>query len=239
MISKLFMKDIIMIWKYFTLLLVLFLVALALPLFNPAANFAQLFVTVYFAMMPATIIAFDERSFWEKYVLCLPVSKKQIVQEKFLLSLICMAISTFISILFQVIGQVIHLGYIDLSLTFTSINAMTMGIFFLCMNLPLLLKFGSEKAAVFSMIILAGIGGLIMVTLSSGLDALGFQGMMELIESHGGPEAALHSIGSPNIPEYEQIPFGVYLGSSAILWLIMLAISYPLCQRIYAKREIR
>ena len=238
MIVKLLMKDIIMIWKYFMFLMMLFFIALMLPILNPAANFGQLFVTVYFAMMPATIIAFDERSYWEKYVLCLPVTKKQIVQEKFLLSLVCMSISTVISIVCQIIGQVINLGHIDMSLTFTSLNAMTMGVFFLCMNLPLLLKFGSEKAAVFSMIILAAIGGILMMALTSGLDALGIEGLMDIMTSSGGAESTLQTMTSPQLPGYEQIPFGLYLLSSAVMWVVMLAISYPLCQRIYAKREI-
>ena len=117
--------------------------------------------------------------------------------------------------------------------------AMTMGVFFLCMNLPLLLKFGSEKAAVFSMIILACLGGAIITALSSGLDALGIQGMIDIIESNGGTDAALHSIGAPVLPTYDQIPFGLYLLSSAVMWVVMLAISYPLCQKIYSKREMR
>lgn len=99
-------------------------------------------------MMTATTFTFDDHCHWEKYAMILPISKKTYVLEKYVLhiifSLLGIAVSTAVSI---VANRVRGIAFEDPVWLMGLIGfgvSMAIG----CVFLPLLLKYGSEKARI-------------------------------------------------------------------------------------------
>lgn len=99
-------------------------------------------------MMTATTFTFDDKCHWEKYAMILPISKKAYVLEKYVLhmifSLLGVAAGTTVTVVadwFQGMrfkGPLWQVGLFGFGIS------MAVG----CLFLPLLLKYGSEKARI-------------------------------------------------------------------------------------------
>ncbi len=100
---------------------------------------------ILMGLLPVSLLSYDERSRWEEFCGCLPVSKRTVVGEKYLLGLLLVvptallftvlrAVGTGISGTFDLPG-LLQLGGLTLSLGLMSIE--------LC--LPFFFKFGVEK----------------------------------------------------------------------------------------------
>lgn len=106
-------------------------------------------MTILPVMVPIMTFSFDEKARWEKYALTMPVSRKDIVISKYLLSILLSIISTILS--FAVSAAISG----ELYNTFlSSMFTFVLAIFALSIILPIIFKFGSEKGRIILMAVI-------------------------------------------------------------------------------------
>lgn len=79
-------KDLCMIWSYCRTLILIVLCFLLLGLWMEENFFYTFYPVVMAGMLPVTLISYDERFKWDVYCQTLPVSRKEQVTEKYLIS---------------------------------------------------------------------------------------------------------------------------------------------------------
>lgn len=138
------------------------------------SSFAVNYSAVFLGMMPAYLLSYDHASGWTEYSFALPLSKELQVAEKYLVGLLCTAVSAalngiFCGILFWMgkplpampIGLLLGAGAASILL----INGIM---------LPLYYRFGAEKARMLYMLMFAGMGA-----------ALGGGAVMDELQQNG------------------------------------------------------
>ena len=135
------------------LLLVLFIV-LMVPQGGPSAYLIT--SCLLCSMMVMTTFSFDNTSKWEKYALVMPITKKDLVAAKFLVLLLFCIFGVVSGLVLGVAGGLLfksfHLNSADdwLMLLMVAAAGLAIGIFFGSLVIPLLFKFGAEKARMLS-----------------------------------------------------------------------------------------
>ena len=105
--------------------------------------------TMMMIMLTLTTFAYDQSDGWEAYVSALPVSRKAVVQSKYLFGLLTVAGS----ILLVLASTVVFRGFeVEILLNALAVQFF-LGLFFLSLNYPLILKFGFEKSRVWYILI--------------------------------------------------------------------------------------
>jgi len=147
-------KDFIVIFKqlkYF-----LFIIPILAITNEPSMTIIAIMIS---AMIPMTAIAYDEQSKWNELAIMLPYSKKQLVFSKYALGYLCMLIAT---ILFLV-AEFILSTFLNINISnnlFMLKFAIVAGLLLIAINIPIALKFGSQKGR-FIFIILIGLIGVL------------------------------------------------------------------------------
>lgn len=154
--KSLILKDIYNIMhnmRSLALLLVLFIV-LMVPQGGPSAYLIT--SCLLCSMMVMTTFSFDNTSKWEKYALVMPITKKELVAAKFLVLLLFCIFGVVSGLVLGVAGGLLfksfHLNSADdwLMLLMVAAAGLAIGIFFGSLVIPLLFKFGAEKARMLS-----------------------------------------------------------------------------------------
>ena len=125
------------------------------------SSFAVNYSAVFLGMMPAYLLSYDHASGWTEYSFALPLSKELQVAEKYLVGLFCAAAAVVIGGLFITVISLRTGTTPDkdaLSLLAGSVCAILLinGI-----SLPLLYRFGAEKARMIYVLTFAGLGALL------------------------------------------------------------------------------
>ncbi len=136
-------KDFLVILKQMKLFLILIVMFIILPNFS-----AGTFAIVYAAMLPMTIIAYDERSKWDKLAAMMPYSAKDIVLSKYILGF-TMIIATA---LLMLAADAVTGGFADAAAAKSSMSQVLlvtcMAFVFEAINLPVMIKIGVEKGRI-------------------------------------------------------------------------------------------
>ena len=138
------------------------------------SSFAVNYSAVFLGVMPAYLLSYDHASGWTEYSFALPLSKELQVAEKYLVGLLCTAVSAALNGIFC--GIRFWMG--------KSLPAMPIGLLLgagaasiLLINgimLPLYYRFGAEKARMLYMLMFAGMGA-----------ALGGGAVMDELQQNG------------------------------------------------------
>lgn len=125
------------------------------------SSFAVDYSAVFLGIMPAYLLSYDHASGWTEYSFALPLSKELQVAEKYLVGLFCAAAAVVIGGLFITVISLRTGTTPDkdaLSLLAGSVCAILLinGI-----SLPLLYRFGAEKARMIYVLTFAGLGALL------------------------------------------------------------------------------
>lgn len=87
--KALLLKDFYMMKKYCRSYLLVMIIFAGLSVFDPAWKISSLsLLCLMAAMMPVTLLAYDERSHWNEYCAALPYGKEAVVSSKYVLCLI-------------------------------------------------------------------------------------------------------------------------------------------------------
>ena len=148
--KALLLKDWYVLRKQAWAYLIIVLVWGAIP-----SEVLNLLAVVYGAMIPYTAMAYDQRSRWDRFARMLPYSDRTVVLSRYALGWVSLLIGTAAVTLCQGIVSCLPVrteAAVGLSpaLIYT---ALCVGTILLSINVPLTLRFGSEKARMVSVLI--------------------------------------------------------------------------------------
>lgn len=144
-------KDFYVLWSGMRSLVLLVVVFALIPI-----GFQNTFAVLYAAMLPYSALAFDERSHWDQMALSMPYSPRDIVRSKYVLGWISAGSAFLFTALAQLIEGFFTKNATPISLLFVSLCGATITV---ALTLPLMFRFGSEKARLITVFILALICG--------------------------------------------------------------------------------
>lgn len=151
--------------------LLVLVVWLAITVYNKSGLFFSALSVVYAMMLPLTCIATYEKSHFDRYLLTAPVGRAAAAMGHYLFSIIC-------AFCLAVIGFIasVALGMDTPEAIYSSSACFCVGIVMVSVLLPVIYKFGTEKArltmmAIFVLFLLAF--GLLLSALDVDMDSLG------------------------------------------------------------------
>ena len=159
----LLIKDTYMILKYCKpFLFVVFVFSVLSGFVNNL--FFYVYPAAFVALIPFTLGAYDERSKWNIYCGTLPVARKTVVSGKYLISLIVAACIIFLTVISMTVAMVVD-GSVNINMLFSIISTILLvSLTGTATLLPVYFKFGTEKARIIYMVILA-----LVASISAGL----------------------------------------------------------------------
>ena len=185
------------------------------------------FISIIVMVLPMTAFSYDKQAKWEVYGLALPVSRTKTVAARYLLYLLLMGGVAVFAAAFEAV--LILTGRRDSAydLLFTFGSCLGAGVLFNAILLPLIYRFGIERAKIIAfglIIVIAGLVTLWMVPLS------GLQWLKMLDSTIGGPDGptVVISTGSPWLAAV----------SVALVCAVLLGVSYLISCAIYKKKEM-
>ena len=159
------LKDWYLLWRQGKFMFLLALVYLILSAAGENQFFGG-FAILFLSMLPMTTLGLDERNRWDRYAVTLPVTRRQLVLEKYLLALIGLFIGCFLYLLFSLTGAAVRQHPFDLGGALLILIPMVSGsLLFSALHFPITFQLGVEKARLWFMLIIAlvaaVIGGLV------------------------------------------------------------------------------
>lgn len=118
------------------------------------------YAAIFLGVLPVNLLGYDQNSGWVEYSLTLPVSKKVLVAEKYLVGLLCAAASVVIGGLFVVVLSLRKGAALDGTALFFVWNGVNTILLMNGISLPLMYRFGAEKARMIYILTFAGFGAL-------------------------------------------------------------------------------
>ena len=124
--------------------------------------YLNLMAMVYGAMIPYSVMAYDQRSRWDKFARMLPYSDRTVVLSRYTLGWISIAAGGVVMLMLQSVLSLFFPQF-DCPL-WLPLTALCVGLVLLDINIPLMLRFGTEKARwitfLMTFLICASVGAL-------------------------------------------------------------------------------
>lgn len=155
----LILKDIISAKKQFSSFLIIFVLFSAVSLLTDSVFFSG-FIVLIGGTLPVSLISYDEKSRWNSYCDTLPCSRKAVVGSKYIFTFI---LNFSLTLLITVLLSAKAIGNQTFDLTAAIISALLIlsaSLVFPLLMLPIILKFGVDKARIIyiaAMIIIAAV----------------------------------------------------------------------------------
>ena len=122
----------------------------------------NLLAVVYGAMIPYTAMAYDQRGRWDRFARMLPYSDRTVVLSRYTLGWISIAVGGVVMLMLQSVLSLFFPRF-DCPL-WLPLTALCVGLVLLDINIPLMLRFGTEKARwitfLMTFLICASVGAL-------------------------------------------------------------------------------
>ena len=160
----LLIKDFYMVVKYCRNFLFMAVIFLAASIVNTDSSFFLFYPILLMGMIPVTLLSYDERSGWMTYSAALPYTRAQFVSAKYLIGLICQAITLVVATVAQGIFMSVT-GTVDIiELLIMMLMLMIVAPLAPAFCLPFIFKLGVEKGriayyAMIAIICALGVGG--------------------------------------------------------------------------------
>jgi len=153
---------------FYTLLkqLKLYLVFIVILSVIPSMNMTSIGI-VYAAMLPITVIAFDERSKWDQLAVMMPYTRNELVLSKFLIGYIAVAVTCLISLGIQVIIGAVNGQALTMEQMLTMVLTAFAGVILLAINLPFMFWLGVERGRIVFLVLIAATVFLGMMSVDS------------------------------------------------------------------------
>lgn len=175
--KALLIKDFYLMIKTCKMFFIMILAFFAMGIFIPERSAIYLYAVIFIGMLSHSLLAIEERDGSDKYYLICPVSKKQIVAEKYVFSAIMVTVMiTAIAVLEMIKNTNMSAILFILSL------AIALGLIFPSISMPIMFRYGYAKGKILFMCLggLLGICGAFFVNANTffadtlGLVANGF-----------------------------------------------------------------
>ncbi|MBC3899623.1 ABC-2 transporter permease [Acetobacterium malicum] len=141
----LILKDLLNLKSTFKMLgvMMLFFAVVFIPQGN---GFIFGMIILMFAMMVVTTISYDDLAKWDAYALTMPVTRKEMVLSKYLVMAILNTLGAVLSLIVGIVGSVIMRQSFDLEILAIIGSIYLVAFIFGSVIIPLIYKFGTEKA---------------------------------------------------------------------------------------------
>lgn len=211
--SGLLVKEFSVLKRYGRQYVILFIFFAAFSFYLKSPTYMQSMLTMVLAMLTFTGMTYDHMAGWDKYVLTMPVERKTVVLSKYITTLLWAVIALVIGgVSGVVLSQVPAVKGEGLpEILAVSAALFCMALFIYGIMLPLIFKFGVERARSFMFIVI-----LIPVAAVIGLS--------KII-----PEQMIHSF-------LNNYALFLIIGI-AVFCIALYMISYVISVKIYAKKE--
>ncbi len=140
----LLLKDFYFLFKQMKFFLLLVLIFAVLPQLSSSG-----FAILYAALLPVTALGYDQRSKWDQFQLMLPCPVRDIVLEKYLFGGLLILVTALISGCAKSIATALDPNVVTGAVFPQLFFICCIAVIFLCMNLPVMFKFGVEKGRLF------------------------------------------------------------------------------------------
>lgn len=171
----LILKDFYMIWKYQKSFFFLMIVFLGYSVFDNGNPFFTLYPVVLAAMIPMTLLSYDEKFGWHKYCDAMPITRAQFVSGKYIITLISVLALILVSGIIQ-LGSRLILGGDIAEVGAISFSMLCIGLGIPVLLLPPVFKLGTEKGRMFYYIII----GLVCAVAAIGMTLSGVENNIEM-----------------------------------------------------------
>lgn len=210
--SGLLIKEYFTLRRYVKQYVLLFIFFGALSIYMESMTYFQCMVTMSMCMLIFTGMSYDTVSGWDKFVLTMPVSRKDIVGSKYLCCIIYAIFAIIATTLFSVVLGYIHpMREDDLMLLAITAAALLCIIFLIySILIPLIYKLGVEKTRIIMI-------AVIMIPI------FGFMGIYEYIPA--------------SVWKFIERHVGFMAAAGAAFCVLMYIISYFVSLSIFNKKE--
>lgn len=147
--KALLIKDIINLKSYARTIMILVAFYVILPFVTPMdISFFSGMICILFVMMAITAFSYDNISKWDLFALSLPVSRKQMVMEKYLLSFIMMLTGGAVTSVLSIAATIFTGKTLTSDIFLVIYTLMGASLLYVSILLPFLYKFGVEKSRI-------------------------------------------------------------------------------------------
>lgn len=208
----LFLKELYTVNVYKKSILYLLVIMVAMSVFLPiGSNYVSSMVMVFLVMVMMNLFALDDTAKWDRYALCMPVSRKRIVAVRYLFFAGMVLLGNLFGFLLSAVIAAVR-GQENWLLDNLMVSG-SLGVIILLLasiSIPLCYRFGAEKSRLAMM----------------GIFAVLFMGIIWLM-----PKIA------PVLAGFSSQTATLLVAGIVILVLALYLASYLLSVRIYAKKE--
>ncbi len=210
--SGLLVKEYYTLRRYIKQYILLFIFFGALSVYMDSVIYFQAMVTMSMCMLVFTGMSYDSTAGWDKYVMTMPVSRKDVVRSKYIICVIYAATAIVVSGIFSIIINRIY-PMEDVGLMLMTIMAMTL----LCLIfiiysilLPMIFKLGVEKTRILMI-------AVIMIPVFAILGTAEYmpESVLDFIEQHA----------------------AIFGAAGVIMSVLIYCISYFISVGIFSKKE--
>ena len=139
-------KDLFMILKYGRTLLIMCVIFLAMSIVAEENFFFIVYPVLLGGVLPVTLLSYDERFGWNRYCDALPITRKQVVDERYLMSLLSFLALYVLTLLVQAI-VLLPKGRSEGLLELAGLLP-CLGLIAPALMLPITLRWGVEKGRI-------------------------------------------------------------------------------------------
>lgn len=161
-------KDLLTLWKNLKMYLLMCVIFQLCSLGGDSFTFMRFYPLILVSSLPHTLIAYDERSGWEKYALCLPVSRKQLVSSKYLVGLLLQSGMLLIASVTNLFLAMEHGHFDAFGYCFELGMNLALGVAVMCVALPATFRMGSEKGRLVNVISYGVLAAVLVITVLLG-----------------------------------------------------------------------
>ena len=190
----------------------------------PMSSMAS-FLSIVIMVLPMTAFSYDKQAKWDIYGMALPVSRTKTVAARYLLFLLLMGGVAVIAAVFTAVLILMNRQDSAWDLLLTFCGCIGAGVLFNAILLPLVYRFGIERAKIIAFGLIIAIAGLVTLWL------LSFSGHQEMLDSTiGGPDGptVVLSTGSPWLAAV----------SVVLVCAALLGVSFLISCAIFKKKEM-
>ena len=148
-LKALLLKDLYVLGKQGVFLLVITVAFAAIP-----TGYFNTFAILFSSILPFSVINDDERTHWGRMAAMMPYSPVEIVLSRYLLGWGCAAFDTAVVAVIQLLERPFTTHHTELSLLVASFF---MALCLMAVTIPLIIRFGTAKARLVNMLVIASI----------------------------------------------------------------------------------
>ncbi len=167
---------------------------------------------IIFPMLVITTLSYDQAGKWDRFALTMPITRKMLVRSKYILFLLMLLFGMFVGAIFSAISMLFVKNFDMMEIGLETSAVAAVALWFGILLLPLIYKFGVERARLFLLLLFALCGGSIMALVSIFKDT--------------------------PLPSFTPQQLAPFIGAFLVISVIAYAVSYLISVKIYQKKEL-